>query len=69
MFLVATGLVTGLVSAALAVASPAAARGVSIPWGALLVMFAAILVAGMLPGLAALISALRTPLLPALRSE
>jgi hypothetical protein len=45
------------------------ARGVPPQWGSLLLMFAAILAAGLLSSVAALIPTLRAPLLRALRSE
>ncbi len=67
--LVAAGLIAGLLSAGLVVAPHAASRGDLIPWASLMMMFVAIFATGMLAGLAALIPALRAPLLPALRAE
>lgn len=67
--LLLTGLVAGSVSALLAVAPHALSNANDVPWlslgGTLLVIF----IAGMTAGAAALLSALRAPLLPALRSE
>ena len=68
-FLVFTGLITGLVSAAVVVAPHAVARSAPPPWGSLLLMFAVILLAGLLAGVVALIPTLRAPLLPALRGR
>ena len=68
-FLVAAGLLAGLLPAAVVVAPHVVGRGATLPWGSLLLTFAAIFAAGVLAGLAALIPALRAKLLPALRSE
>lgn len=67
--LVATGLLIGLLSAAVVAAPHVLARTAVIPWASLLLMFSGILVAGLLVGILALATALRAPLLPALRSE
>ena len=68
-FLVVAGLVTGVVSAAVVALPQVLQRGAPLPLASLLLMFAAILLAGLLAGLAALIPTLRAPLLPALRTE
>jgi ABC-type lipoprotein release transport system permease subunit len=68
-FLVAIGLASGLLAAAVAVAPHAALRAAPVPWAALLLMPAGIFAAGLLAGVVALVPALRAPLLPALRSE
>jgi ABC-type antimicrobial peptide transport system permease subunit len=67
--LVAAGLLAGLVSAGVAIAPHAASRAGLIPWFSLLATFAAVFAAGVLASLAALLPALRAPLLPALRAE
>ncbi len=68
-FLVGAGLLAGLGSAAVVVAPHVVMRAAPVPWGSLLGTFAAVFVAGLLAGVLALASALRAPLLPALRSE
>ncbi len=68
-FLVGTGLLAGLVCAAVVVAPHVVQRALPVPWGSLLAMFGGIFVVGLLAGAAALIPTLRAPLLPALRSE
>jgi putative ABC transport system permease protein len=68
-FLVATGLLSGLISAAVVVAPHVASRETPLPWAALLLMVAVIFAGGLLAGAAALIPTLRAPLLPALRTE
>ena len=67
--LLAVGLLSGLVSAGLVIAPHVVSRAGVVPWQSLLLMFVGIFLAGMLAGLAALVPALRTRLLPALRSE
>ena len=67
--LVAAGLAAGLVSAVVVAAPRVATNLDALPWASLLLMLAAVLAGGMLVGLAALIPALRAPLLPTLRSE
>lgn len=67
--LLAVGLLSGLLSAGLVIAPHVASRAGVMPWQSLLLMFVGIFLAGMLAGLAALVPALRTRLLPALRSE
>lgn len=68
-FLAATGLVIGVVSAAVVVAPHMIERGTPVPWPSLLGLFAGILLAGVATGVVALVAALREPLLPALRAE
>ncbi|MEW6252642.1 MAG: ABC transporter permease [Planctomycetota bacterium] len=67
--LVAAGLLAGLIPAAIVAAPHAAVRTGSFPWLSLVGLFALIFAVGLLAGAAALIPALRAPLLPALRSE
>lgn len=67
--LVAAGLLIGLLSAAVVATPHVLARTAVVPWASLLLMFGGILVAGLLAGILALATALRAPLLPALRSE
>jgi hypothetical protein len=67
--LVVGGLVLGCMSAAVAVAPHLAADPSSLPWGSLSLTLAAVLAVGMAVGAAALLTTLRTNLLPALRSE
>jgi ABC-type lipoprotein release transport system permease subunit len=69
MFLVAVGLLIGLLCAALVDAPHLVARATPVPWTSLLLLFGVVFVAGLLAGTVALASALRAPLLPALRSE
>jgi putative ABC transport system permease protein len=69
MFLVGTGLLIGLACAALVDAPHILARATPVPWASLVLLFAVVFLAGLSAGLAALLSALRAPLLPALRSE
>ncbi len=68
-FLVAIGLLVGLLSAAIVVAPHIVSRGMPIPWLSPLLMFGAIFAAGLIAGALALAPALRAPLLPVLRSE
>jgi putative ABC transport system permease protein len=67
--LVGAGLLSGAVCAALVDAPHLVARASPVPWASLLILFGVVFAAGLLAGAAALASALRTPLLPALRSE
>ncbi len=67
--LLIAGLAIGTVSALVAVAPHAVRRPGDIDWASLAIILAAILVAGLVSGGLALRSALRTPLLPALRRE
>ncbi len=68
-FLLTVGTLIGTVAALLAIA-PRFALGTSeLPWGALLPTLAAVLLVGMLASLAAVLGALRVPLLPALKAE
>jgi ABC-type lipoprotein release transport system permease subunit len=67
--LLAAGLAIGLLSAAVVVTPQVVARATPIPWASLLLTFLAVLGTGLLAGVLALISALRAPLLPALRLE
>ena len=69
MFLVGTGLLIGLACAVLVDAPHILARATPVPWASLVLLFAVVFLAGLSAGLAALLSALRAPLLPALRSE
>jgi hypothetical protein len=68
-FLLVLGLLSGTVSALLAVSPHLLSGGADVPWVSLLLTLAAVLVVGMASGLAAAVSALRGPLLPALRGE
>jgi putative ABC transport system permease protein len=68
-FLVLVGLLVGVVPALVAVAPHVAARPESIPWLSLGLTIAAVFAVGVAAGTAALIPALRAPLLPALRAE
>ncbi len=67
--LVVAGMAVGLVAAAVVVAPHLATRAAPFPWPSLLGMFVVIALAGMAAGAAALVGALREPLLPALRAE
>ena len=67
--LLLAGLGVGCVSALLAIVPQLLAAPREVPWGSLAVTLILVLATGMLSGLAALRPALRTPLLPALRSE
>ena len=67
--LLIAGLLIGGLSALLAVAPHAATQPGQIPWGSLGLTLLLVFVTGMLASAAALASALRTPLLPALRGE
>jgi len=67
--LVALGLAAGLVPAAVAVAPHLAQRAQTIPWVSLGGTIMAVWIVGVAAGAVALIPALRTPLLPALRTE
>lgn len=69
LLLVGLGLLTGLVPALLALAPQLAARAGGVPWLNLSLTWLAVFVTAGLAGALALRSALRTPLLPALRSE
>jgi ABC-type antimicrobial peptide transport system permease subunit len=67
--LLLAGLGVGCISAMLAIAPQLLAAPRDVPWGTLALTLVLVLATGMLSGLAALRPALRTPLLPALRSE
>jgi putative ABC transport system permease protein len=67
--LVLAGLVAGVTSAAIVATPHIMQRGVAMPWGSLLAMFALVLIAGVAGGAVALRGALATPLVPALRNE
>ncbi len=67
--LVAVGLLAGIMPALIAVAPYIARRPDSLPWASIGMTLAAVCVVGMTAGVAALASALRAPLLSALRSE
>lgn len=67
--LLAAGLAIGATSALVAVAPHAAARPGDIDWASLAATLLAVLAAGLASGALVLRSALRTPLLPALRRE
>lgn len=67
--LLCCGLLTGLVCALLAIAPAFYARGGRLPTASLAVVLAAIVVTGLAASLVATASALRSPLLPALRAE
>ncbi|MCP4247923.1 MAG: ABC transporter permease [bacterium] len=67
--LVVGGLVVGSIPAVVAVAPHLAADPSTLPWASLSLTLAAILAVGMTAGAAALLTTLRTPLLPVLRSE
>ena len=69
VFLVLAGLLAGLFSAAVVTTPQIVTHALALPWTSLLLMFTGIFAAGLLAGLVALLPALRTPLLPALRSE
>src|SRR5262249_9554738 len=66
--LLALGLGAGTVAALLAVA-PHLAGGGDVPWARLTGLLAAVLGVGLIAGAAAVASALRAPLIPALRRE
>jgi hypothetical protein len=68
-FLVVMGLGVGVVAALLAVLPHLIERGAQLPWIGFGVLIALELVAGLLAGVFAMMSVLRTPLLPALRRE
>ncbi len=67
--ILAAGVIIGGISALVAVGPHVLERGEQLPWLSLVGTLAAVVVAGMGSSLAALASALRTPLLPALRAE
>ncbi|MGD2108113.1 MAG: ABC transporter permease [Phycisphaerae bacterium] len=67
--LLLVGLLTGVVSAALAIAPHIAARPESIPWGSLGLTLSGVLLVGVGTGVAAMVPTLRAPLLGALRAE
>ena len=69
MALVGVGLLAGLVSAGVVVAPHVAVRDGLIPWPSLLLTFTVVMGLALLVGLAVLVPALRTRLLPALRAE
>ena len=68
-FLLLSGLATGGLCAALAVAPAVAARGGSVPVASLCAMLGLVLAAGLTASLAATAAALRSPVLEALKSE
>jgi len=67
--LLVTGLACGVVSAAVAVLPHFGSGNASIPWGSLAATLGLVLAVGLLAGLTAVRSALRTPLLAALRGD
>ncbi|MFQ5491961.1 MAG: FtsX-like permease family protein, partial [Phycisphaerae bacterium] len=67
--LVLAGLICGVLPALLAIAPAIAANPGQVPWALLGMTLCGVLLAGMLAGFAALVPSLRSPLLPALRSE
>jgi ABC-type lipoprotein release transport system permease subunit len=67
--LLTTGLLAGTISAALAVAPHAITTPSAIPWTSLAITLAIVLLTGTLAGTIALIPTLRSPLIPALRTE
>ncbi len=69
LVLLVVGILAGLAAAMLAVAPHLATRPGSLPWASLCTMLAAVFVTGVVAGFVAIASALRAPLLPALRSE
>ncbi|MDA2924137.1 ABC transporter permease, partial [Acidobacteria bacterium AH-259-L09] len=68
-FLLMLGLVLGTASALVAVAPHLAGGGAPIPWLSLSLTLLAVLVVGLAAGAAAVVAALRVPLLPALKAE
>ena len=68
-FLLMLGLVLGTASALVAVAPHLAGGGAPIPWLSLSLTLLAVLVVGLAAGAAAVVAALRIPLLPALKAE
>jgi len=69
VFLIGAGMLSGLLSAGLVILPHLLSRIDHLPWLSLLAVFMVIFTAGVFAGLAALIPALRTRLLPALRAE
>lgn len=67
--LVLAGALIGSLSAMLAVAPNVASNAAAIPWRSIMFLIVAVVVVGVVAGSAALGPAIRTPLLPALRSE
>ena len=67
--LLVSGLITGTICALIAIAPALADRGGRLPGGLLLVLLSGVLAAGLVTSLVATITALRSPLLSALRSE
>ncbi|MDO8632388.1 MAG: FtsX-like permease family protein [Phycisphaerales bacterium] len=67
--LLVAGVIAGLLSAALAIAPVILKNASSIPWPSLALTVGAVVVVGMLAGLAAVVPTLRAPLIPALRNE
>ncbi len=68
-FLLVWGLLTGTVSALLAMTPHLWSIGADVPWGSLFTILASVFVVGMTAALLAVIEAVRTPLISALRSE
>jgi len=68
-FLLIAGLITGSAAAIVAIAPAIADRGGRLPGGFLLMLLGGVLAAGLLTSLLATITALRAPLISALRSE
>jgi hypothetical protein len=68
-YLLIAGLVVGSISAAVAVAPHLYQYRFEVPWGSLVITLLLVLAAGLLSSTAAVLATVRTPLLPALRSE
>jgi putative ABC transport system permease protein len=68
-FLLLCGLTAGTVSALLAMSPHLASAGADVPWGGLALMLAAVFAVGMLSALAAVRSAVATPILTTLRGD
>jgi ABC-type lipoprotein release transport system permease subunit len=68
-YLLVIGVLSGAVSAAAAVTPHLRAHAAEVPWGSLAATLAFVLAFGLASSGAAVLAALRTPLLPALRSE
>jgi ABC-type antimicrobial peptide transport system permease subunit len=68
-YLLVVGLAVGTVSAIVAVAPHLLSSGVEVPFGSLAGTLFLVLAVGLLSSIAAVLATLRTPLLPALRSE
>jgi ABC-type antimicrobial peptide transport system permease subunit len=68
-FLLAWGLVVGTVAALVAMVPHLLSIGADVPWGSVGILLAGVFVVGMVSGFAAVLAAVRTPVLSSLRAE